>query len=76
MFDFRGDQLATLSGYPNPTINTLYDDYGAHRGETGLGGGAYWDARDPDAPDAWVRVLDPRLGRAPRTVRFGFDARW
>ena len=76
VFDFRGDQLATLSGYPNPTINTLYDDYGAHRGETGLGGGAYWDARDPDAPDAWVRVLDPRLGRAPRTVRFGLDARW
>jgi hypothetical protein len=76
VFDFRGDQRATLSGYPNPTINTYYDDYGAYRGETGLGGGAYWDARDPDAPDAWVRVFDPRLGRAPRTVRFGLDARW
>lgn len=76
LFDFRGDRLATLSGYPNPLINTYYDDYGAFRGETGLGGGAYWDARDPNAPDSWVRVFDPRLGTPPRTVRFGVTARW
>jgi outer membrane receptor protein involved in Fe transport len=76
VFDFRADQRATLNGYPNPEINTYYDDYGAFRGETGLGGGAYWDARDPNAPDSWVRVFDPRLGRPPRTVRFGLDMRW
>jgi outer membrane receptor protein involved in Fe transport len=76
LFDFRGDRLATLSGYPHPLINTIYDDYGAYRGETGLRGGAYWDARDPDAPDSWVRVHDPRLGTAPRAVRFTVAARW
>jgi outer membrane receptor protein involved in Fe transport len=76
LFDFRSDRLATISGYPNPFINTYYDDYGAFRGETGLGGGAYWDARDSNAPDSWVRVFDPRLRNPPRAVRFGVTARW
>jgi outer membrane receptor protein involved in Fe transport len=76
LFDFRGDRRATITGYPNPEINTYYDDYGAFRGETGLGGGAYWDSRDPSAPDSWVRVFDPRLGTPRRTVRFGVNARW
>jgi outer membrane receptor protein involved in Fe transport len=76
VFDFRGDRLATLSGYPHPLINTYYDDYGAYRDETGLGGGAYWDRRDPDGADFWVRTHDPRLGTPPRAVRFTVAARW
>ena len=70
------DRVATLSGYPHPLINTTYDDYGAFRGETGLGGGAYWDADDRSVPDAWVRVHDPRLLDAPRLVRFSLGTSW
>ena len=38
LFENRTDRLATLSGFPNPRINTLYDQYSAFRTETGLGG--------------------------------------
>ena len=76
LFDFRSDRVATLSGYPHPVINTTYDDYGAFRGETGWGGGAYWDAVDRGIPDAWVRVHDPRLLNAPRLVRFSLGTDW
>jgi hypothetical protein len=77
LFDGRGDRAATLSGYPHPLINTYYDDYGAFRGETGLPGGAYWDAIDRDAAAAaWVRVHDPRLLNPPRLVRFSLGTTW
>jgi len=76
LFDFRSDRVATLSGYPHPLINTTYDDYGSFRGETGLGGGAYWDADDRGIPDAWVRVHDPRLLNAPRLIRFSLGTDW
>ena len=46
------------------------DDYGAHRAETGLGGGAYWN------DEAWVRVHDPRLVGPPRSIRFSVGAVW
>ena len=72
LFDSQSDRAATISGYPNPLINTYYDDYGAFRGETGLLGGAYWD----ESSSSWVRVFDPRLLNPPRTVRFGVTARW
>ena len=76
VFDFRSDAAATLSGYPHFEINTIYDDYGAFRTETGLGGGAYWDDRTGDGIPGWVRVHDPRLLNPPRTVRLELGAKW
>jgi hypothetical protein len=76
VFDFRSDASATLSGYPHFEINTIYDDYGAFRTETGLGGGAYWDDRTGDGVPGWVRMHDPRLLSPPRTVRLELGAKW
>ncbi len=69
VFDSRHDLAATTDGYPNTLINTRYDDYGAYRTETGLGGGAYWNDRDGDGRPGWVPVHDPRLMSEPRSVR-------
>lgn len=69
LFDFRGERVATLYGYPNPVINTLYDDYGAYRTATGQGGGAYFDDADGDGVREWVPVGDPRLATPPRQLR-------
>ena len=74
LFDHRGDRVATVDGYPNPAINTLYDDYGAYRTETGQGGGAYWLQPADGSPGHWVPVHDPRLLNPPRTVRFSLGA--
>jgi hypothetical protein len=73
LFDQRGPAAATLDGYPHPTINTRYDDYGAFRTETGLGG-AFWETGSFAVPRGWVRVRDPRLGRAERTIRLRVEA--
>jgi outer membrane receptor protein involved in Fe transport len=75
LFDNRGERAVTVDGYPNPIINTLYDDYGAYRTETGLAGGAYW-SQLPGDPGHWVPVHDPRLYNPPRTVRASIGARW
>jgi hypothetical protein len=69
LFDFRGDRVATLYGYPNPVINTLYDDYGAYRTATGNGGGAYFDDANGDGVPEWIPVQDPRLSTPPRELR-------
>lgn len=74
LFDNRGPSRATLDGYPHPTINTTYDDYGAYRTETGNGGGAFWDSGGPLVPAGWVPVGDPRLSRAPRAIRVALEA--
>jgi hypothetical protein len=76
LFDHRGARLASVDGYPNPTINTLFDDYGAFRSETGLGGGAYWSSGIPGQENHWVRVHDPRLDEPPRALRASVGARW
>ena len=76
MFDARYDLSATVNGYPNLQINTLYDDYGAFRTETGLPGGAYWNDRNGDGVPGWVRVFDPRLSGPPRTMRLSLDLGW
>jgi hypothetical protein len=76
VFDSRGDLRATLNGYPHFEINTAYDDYGAHRSETGQGGGAYWDDLTGDGYPGWVRMHDPRLATPPRTVRLELAATW
>jgi hypothetical protein len=76
VFDFRSDARATISGYPHFEINRIYDDYGAFRTETGLGGGAYWDDLTGDGVPGWVRVHDPRLVNPPRSVRLELGARW
>jgi hypothetical protein len=70
LFDHRGDVLGSISGYPNPVINTLYDEYAAYRTETGRDGGGYWNA-DGGGVRSWQAVHDPRLGQAPREVRLG-----
>jgi outer membrane receptor protein involved in Fe transport len=74
VFDFRGETAATLDGYPNPLINTVYDDYGAFRTETGRPGGAYWDDRDGDGQPGWAPVHDARLFSPPRAVRVSIQA--
>ena len=75
LLDSRSDRVATLDGYPNPVINTFYDDYGAYRTETGQGGGAYWSQLGAD-PGHWVPVHDPRLSNPPRAARMSIGARW
>jgi len=74
LFDHRGERVATVDGYPNPVINTRYDDYGAYREETGQGGGAYWVQPPDGSLGHWVPVHDPRLQAPPRTVRFSVSA--
>lgn len=74
VFGTRGERAATVDGYPNPIINTVYDDYGAYRTETGLGGGAYWTSAG--GTPHWVPVHDPRLFNPPRAVRASVGRRW
>lgn len=76
LFDHRSELAATLDGYPNPVINTRYDDYGAYRTETGLGGGAYYGDANGDGHPGWVPVHDPRLLPPPRSVRLTLDLTW
>ena len=66
---------ATLDGYPNATINTRYDDYGAYRTETGYGG-AFWEPGSVSVPAGGIRVNDPRLDQAARAVRFRVETSW
>jgi outer membrane receptor protein involved in Fe transport len=75
LFDHRGERAATVDGYPSPTVNTLYDDYGAYRTETGLSGGAYWSDLPGGTPH-WVPVPDPRLLYPPRAVRASIELGW
>jgi hypothetical protein len=73
LFDTRNERAATLDGYPNPVINTVYDDYGAWRTGTGVPGGAYWTGA---GGGRWVPVGDPRLFHPPRTMRVSVGRRW
>jgi outer membrane receptor protein involved in Fe transport len=75
LFDHLNERAATVDGFPNPLINTLYDDYGAYRTQTGQGGGAYW-SHAGFADPVWVPVHDPRLYDAPRAIRASVDLRW
>jgi hypothetical protein len=69
LFDHRSELAATVDGYPQVEINTIYDDYGAYRTETGHSGGAFWDDVDGDGSPGWIAVHDPRLFQAPRAAR-------
>ena len=73
LFDCVHELNATLAGYPNPQINTLYDEYSAYRTETGHGGGAYWNDANGDGRREWVPVNDPRLQAPRRSVRVGIE---
>ncbi|NOT32601.1 MAG: TonB-dependent receptor [Candidatus Eisenbacteria bacterium] len=75
LFDHRGPARATLDGFPHPEINSRLDDYGAFRTQTGLGG-AFWDTGSGSQPAGWVRVFDPRLDQASRTVRMRLEFTW
>ena len=75
LFDHRGDRIATLDGYPNPYINTVYDDYGAYRTLTGRDGGGYL-VQPASGPSYWVAVHDARLAVPPRAVRASLALRW
>jgi hypothetical protein len=72
LFDHRGQRTATVNGYPNPVINTVYDDYSAYRNETGRDGAAYWST----ITGGWVLVDDPRLYNPPRTLRLSVGTSW
>jgi hypothetical protein len=72
LFDHRGDVEPTLNGYPNPLIDTLFDEYDSFRTETGHDGGGYWNS-DGTSPRTWYAVHDPRLAQRPREVRLGFS---
>jgi outer membrane receptor protein involved in Fe transport len=76
LFDSRTQLSATADGYPNPFINTIYDDYGAYRTETGQGGGAYWNDANGDGMPGWRPVHDPRLIAAPRSARLIVATTW
>ena len=66
-----------MDGYPNPVINTVYDDYSAYRTESGQGGGAFWVPTGIGTGTGyWVPVHDPRLFNPPRTVRISVGASW
>ena len=65
--------MASVAGWPNPTVNTRRDDYAGYRTDTGLDGAAYWDPRANGGQGAWVPVHDPRLRQAGRSVRMGFE---
>ncbi len=71
LFDHRGDLLAAVDGFPNPRINTAYDEYEAYRTATGKGGGGYWNG--VGAARGWVPAYDPRLGQRARQVRLGIS---
>lgn len=73
LFNTRNERAATLDGYPNPAINTVYDDYGAWRTQTGIPGGAYWTE---SGGGHWVPVGDPRLFHPPRTLRASIGRSW
>jgi hypothetical protein len=73
LFDNRAQRRVTLSGSPNPVINTLEDDYTAFYTETGLGGGAYFDDDPSTGSPGWIRVGDRRLQTRPRSIRFGVE---
>jgi outer membrane receptor protein involved in Fe transport len=75
LFDDRAERAVTVDGYPNPVINTIFDDYSAYRTETGLAGGGYWSQLYGETGH-WVRVNDPRLFNPPRAVRMSVGARW
>jgi outer membrane receptor protein involved in Fe transport len=72
LFNERNEHAATLDGYPNPEINTRFDDYGAYRTATGLPGGAYWSRNNQD----WIPVRDPRLYDPTRAVRASIGKSW
>jgi outer membrane receptor protein involved in Fe transport len=74
LFDERAEVGVTVDGYPNPSINTVYDDYSAYRTATGRSGGGYWV--DDGSGGHWVAVHDPRLAQEPRSVRLGAGVRW
>ncbi|MEO5616989.1 MAG: TonB-dependent receptor [Candidatus Eisenbacteria bacterium] len=76
VFDHRGQRRVSIGGFPNPVINTQYDDYAAHREQTGLGGGAYWNDIDGDGIPGWARVRDPRLDIVPRVIRLSLEREW
>jgi outer membrane receptor protein involved in Fe transport len=75
LFDTRGEIASTTDGYPSRVVNTVEDEYGAYRTETGQGGGAYWVATGDDT-GYWVPVHDPRLYDPPRSVRMSFSGSW
>ncbi len=74
LFDDRSELAAAVDGYPNRVINTIYDDYGAYRTETGLAGGAYWT--NGSGTPGWVPVHDARLFHPPRAVRMSVGRAW
>jgi hypothetical protein len=76
LFDYRSEVAVTTDGYPHPVINTLYDDYGAFRTESGRGGGAYWNDLDGDGLPGWRPVHDARLYAPPRSFRMTLNVRW
>lgn len=73
LFDEAVPLTATLAGAPNPTINTVYDEYGAYRTETGQGGGGYWNDANGDGQREWVPVDDRRLDAPRRSLRLGLE---
>jgi len=76
LFDEQSDLAASVDGYPQKTINTLYDDYAAYRTETGQGGGAFWEDPGSGGTAGWMPVHDPRLLAPPRAIRMTLARNW
>lgn len=72
LFNETHERYVTIDGYPNIVVNTVYDDYGAYRTQTGHSGGAYWS----HTTQQWIPVNDARLFDPPRIVRASMSVRW
>jgi hypothetical protein len=76
VFDTRVELATSVNGYPNPYINSTYDDYAAYRTETGNPGGAYWNDGSGGGQPVWNPVHDPRLFSPSRSVRLSVELGW
>jgi hypothetical protein len=76
VFNRKNEIATTLDGYPNPAINTIYDDDSAYRTATGLPGGGYYNDANNDGIPGWVPLNDPRLFSAPRAIRAFVGTDW
>jgi len=73
VFNGHVQQDVSVSGYPNPFINTQNDEYAGYRTDTGRSGGGYFNDPDQNGFGQWIAVDDPRLFQRPRAMRLGLE---
>jgi hypothetical protein len=73
LFDTRPDWRVNMSGFPNPLINSMLDEYGGFRTATGQDGGGYYSDPTGSGQPRWIAVHDARLKPPPRSLRLGVE---